>query len=189
MQSKKLEINSRLKSGFLSNLPINILTNEAAEKEPQEVLSEVKLSTNTVNSINGFLLGRRQASSSNLLTLTVSTETNPSTLSNIGNKKLKAKSVKQKPSKLNNNSQKTFGLDLIKNPLTPIHSTLTNTPNTNGKKRAANASDSQEGDLQNSENICLEPKTPKTKRRLIMPECLASPSRTILHYFSPKPSN
>lgn len=158
--------------------------------ECEKDISEESKHSNTVNSINGFLLGRRQASSSNLLT-SASTETNSSTLTNIGNKKLKAKSVKQRPSKLTN-SQKTFGLDL-KTSATPIHSTLTNTPNTNGKKRAANLLDDQEANNFNSENICIEPKTPQTKRRLIMPECIsmsaASPSRTILHYFSPKPGN
>ena len=205
-------------SNFLSNLPINLIEGHGLDMEEttSQETREVK-QAHTSKTIDGFLLGRRQSSSSTLLSSvsTAETCTASNALTSIGNKKLKAKTVKQRqPAKstkgtVNNAEAKPFSLDPNKLSTTPFHALLTTTPtSTTAKKRTMDALTREFGIL-NNENLNLEPKTPQSKRRLLMPECVtttpssrahqlatassslstASPSRTILHYFSPKPTN
>jgi denticleless len=181
-----------LKSGFLSNMPINILEPAFAETKDAKI-GEVPKET---KSLSGFLMGRRQASSSTLLTSAVCTNTETSAgttaLSSIGNKtKLKAKSIKHK---VTSKSNKEFNLTPIRHALL---ATFTTPTNQSSKKRQLTSPD------ENSQNVD-GPSNPQiaSKKRLIMPDCTQSltgatasnvnssaASRTILHYFSPKPTN
>lgn len=187
-QSKFLD----LKNSFLSNLPINII--ECTDMDEDIPVDEPK-SKEASKNLSKFFVKRQ--SSSNLIQSSSSSASNM----NDTNPKLKAKTLKKKA--------QPNQVDIVSTPTrnksnTPLKSLLSTT----SKKRSINLVMETNEDLslvsQMNENLNLEPKTPQSKRRLIMSEhqanspqasqgkinpanLVSSPIRTILHYFSPKP--
>lgn len=202
-----------LKTNPLSNLPINLIETINTDADDKIRSNGSVTHPLAAANLNEFIF-RRQASSSTLLSVSSNNNINNSAVSAMPKCQPKVLSRKKNTAKTlsnNNNCSSPCSSNPDKQ---GRHFELTNTPtrflsqgsSSTAKKRNAVACLREDGEQ--FENDSTEPRTPQSKRRLVMPSAAnnhnntnettpnnkpscssmaaASPIRTILHYFSPK---